>query len=187
MKNSIRLSYTLLNLWRQGRIDDALVYYFKMGNLTNPYLEEGKKWDEIVNTSVREYKRLPEEFDGDILVNPRAQEKWEAEYSDMFTVVGVPDIIDEDTLYEIKTGSSKDSAEYASDFQVALYLWLAQKNNIPIRKAYIIRYNQYNKTVDRTLIWNSEFEIERAVNYIESLAPEIYDYFESHNLFTHLT
>lgn len=182
MKNKkLRLSYTLLNLWRAGRIDDAIIYYFKLGGMTNKYMEEGKKWDEYVNKHVMEKGYLPEEFGGDKLIKPRTQEKWEAEYGD-YEIVGVPDIVDETTLYEIKTGG-KDSGSYSIDFQVSMYLLLAELKKINIEKAYILHYDQVSNTKDRSLIWNSREEVDRAKNWIETIAPEIMAYFTDNDLF----
>ena len=51
-----------------------------------------------------------------------------------------------------------------------------------VDKAYIVHYDQYRQEHDRTLIWNTEQERERGRNFIESLAPEIFSYFEKEGI-----
>lgn len=170
-------------MWRQGRIEDCVNYYFKLKQLTNPYMEEGKKWDEKVNQSVLKTSQLPIEFGGEVLKLPKVQEKWEVDFEG-YRLVGIPDIVDGATLYEIKTGTSKDSGDYSMDFQIGMYLLLGELLGKNLQKALILHYNQFTKELDRTLIWNTPFERERAKNYILTLAPEISHFFETNNLFT---
>lgn len=143
---------------------------------------EGKKWDEKVNICVRETKQLPYEFGSDLLIDPKVQEKWEVDFEG-YRLVGVPDIVDGATLLEIKTGGSKDSSDYAMDFQIGMYLLLGELLDKGLEKALILHYNQFTGKLDKTLIWNDPFETERARNYILSLAPEIETYFRENRLF----
>ncbi len=169
----LRVSYTLLSLWRGGQHEKALQFYLKKLKLTSPAMEAGKKWDDYVCKYALENNKLPVEFGGDTLSNPKAQVKIEVPFNEICDVVGVFDVLTDDTLYEIKTGNAKDSSDYAMDFQVSMYLMLAPN----VEKAYIVHYDQYIKEHDRTLIWNSPEERERGKNFVESLSPEIYDYF----------
>lgn len=178
----LRVSFSLLSMWRQGRVSDCVNYYFKLKQLTNPYMEIGKEWDEKVNTCVRETQQLPPEFGSDSLRVPKVQEKWEADFEG-YRLVGVPDVVDQDTLYEIKTGTGKDSSDYAMDFQVGMYLLLGELLGKGLKKALILHYNQRSKELDKTLIWDTPFERERARNFIQTLAPEIFSYFSENNLF----
>lgn len=183
----LRVSFTLLSLWRSGNIGALIDFYLKRPHETTPAMEEGKRWDEIVNVSVKEKKIIPAEFGGESLIDPKSQEKWEADYSEQFEIVGVPDIYDSPTIYEIKTGNSKDSGDYANDFQISMYFLLAELLNKPVDKAYIIHYNHITKRTDRSLVWNTEFERERARNFIDTLGSEIYVYFEQNGILTRTT
>lgn len=182
-KEKLRLSYTLLKLWQQNRVDDAIIYYFKLGKITNKYMEEGLKWDKLVNDSVEGHRKLPTAFGGGMLSNPKSQLKLVAQYNTYYDLVGVIDILDETILYEIKTGSSKDSADYSLDFQIGIYLLLTDLSKIEVEKAIILHYDQNRNTLDKTLIWNSIEERKRAKNYIDTLAPDIYEYFKANKLF----
>ena len=181
--NKLRVSFSILKLWQQGRIEDCVNSYFKLKQLTNPYMEEGKKWDTKVNEHVLKNSCLPQEFGGETLKLPKVQEKWEMDFEG-YTLVGVPDIVDEPTLLEIKTGGSKDSGDYAMDFQIGIYLLLGELLNKNLEKALILHYNQFTKELDRTLIWNTPFERERAKNYILTLSPEIMTFFTEKDLFS---
>ena len=145
-------------------------------------MDEGKKWDKKVNECVLHTKNLPVEFGATKLIDPKVQEKWEIDFMDRFSLVGVPDIVDSPTLYEIKTGNSKDSGDYCNDFQVGMYLLLADKLGKKIDKAVILHYDQYKKELDKSLIWNTEYERKRAENFILSISPDIYTYFDQNNL-----
>ncbi len=146
-------------------------------------MEDGKKWDRYVNDFVVTNKKLPPEFGSDELKNPKPQEKWEIDFMDRFSLVGVPDVVDHSTLYEIKTGNSKDSGDYANDFQIGMYLFIGELLDKKIKKAVILHYDQYRKELDKSLIWNTLYERKRAENYILSIAPDIYEYFLQNNLF----
>lgn len=180
--NKLRVSYTLLNLWKSGRVVEAVKFYFKLEQLKIPALEEGKKWDLYVQNHVDKFKKLPDEFGGDVLTDPKTQVKLVVPFNEICDVVGVFDILDLKTIYEIKSGWSKDSGEYASDFQVSMYLMLAGIAEIDVDKALIVHYNQREKKQDRSLIWNTSFETKRAENLINTLAPEIHSYFTDYDL-----
>jgi hypothetical protein len=183
--NRLRLSYTLLNLWRQGRFDDALIYYFKMARVVSPAMEAGLKFDEYLNNYILEHDSYPIEWGGDKLTEPQVQVKWEYEYSEHFDLVGVLDAWDGTTIYENKTGSSKDSADYANDFQIPIYFILAKAKGVAIDKAIIKHYNQHlsENQFDQSIVYNTPKEIERGRNFIETIGGEIYHYFEENNLF----
>ena len=139
-------------------------------------MNEGIMWDQHITEWVDLYKRLPEEFGGDELKNPLAQEKIRVPYNDMCDLSILPDIIDENTLWENKTGI-KDSADYATDFQIAMYFLGLELSGKRVDKAIINHYNQHTNELDRTLVWNTPQEFERAKNFINTLAPEIFNYF----------
>jgi len=145
-------------------------------------MEEGSRWDKKVNEAVLMNRQMPYEFGNIMLKDPKVQEKWEIDLDERFELVGVPDIVDEPILYEIKTGNSKDSGDYCNDFQIGMYLFLADKLGKKIDKAVILHYDQYKKELDKSLIWNTEYERKRAENFIMSLAPEILEYFDQNDL-----
>lgn len=178
MKSSkLRVSYTLLDLWRRGRIADCINYYQKIPNPTTPAMEYGKTFDDYINNYVIRFDTLPPELGGIELLHPKPQVKLEADLNDKWELVVVLDILEDRILHENKTGISKDSSDYANDYQVSIYLYMLKLKGIPVEKAYINHFNQWTKQYDRTLIWNSDREAERGKNFIETLAPEVENYF----------
>jgi hypothetical protein len=173
----LRISYSLLNMWKRGQYDQAINSYLHRDQITSAAMEDGTIWDLHITEWVNLYKCLPEEFGGDKLINPLAQEKITVPYNEQCDLIILPDIIDETTLWENKTGDSKDSADYAQDFQIAIY-FLGLENAHKVDKAIINHYDQYKNELDRTLIWNTKEERNRAKNFIDSLSPEIYEYFK---------
>ena len=169
-------------MWRQGRYEDAINYYFKLATITNKAMEDGKRWDAYVNEFAVANKQMPPEFGDTPLTSPRAQEKLFIEYNDQFDLVGVPDVLDDPVLYEIKTGSSKDSADYANDFQISLYFLLCDTHYPSVDRAYIKHYNQYSEVLDETLIWKTDRELARARNFIDSIGPDLILYWDKYNL-----
>jgi hypothetical protein len=144
-------------------------------------MEEGIMWDKKVTEWVDLYKKLPDEFGGDTLIKPQPQEKVVVPYQDWELVI-VPDIIDSPILWENKTGI-KDSGEYASDFQIPMYFLGLDLAKVKVDRAIINHYNQATNELDRTLVWKSPQEIERGRNFINTLAPEIEEYFKDNGIF----
>lgn len=182
--NKIRLSYTLLNLFKMGRIDQALTYYFKMGYFSSPAMEAGKKWDEYLNEYTIEHKAYPEDWGGDKLNDPKAQVKLEMSYSEHFDLVTVFDVLDGPILYENKTGLSKNSSDYTLDFQVPLYFIMANHHKLGVEKAIIKHYNQYLPAdrMDQSIVYNTKQEIARGQNFIQTVGGEIYSYFQDNKM-----
>lgn len=177
--HKLRVSYSLLNIWARGQYDQAVSYYLHLPTPTSQAMEDGNIWDAHITEWADLYKKLPEEFGGDTLLNPKCQEKIVIPYNDLCDLVIKPDIIDEPVLWENKTGNSKDSGDYAIDFQVAMY-FLGLKN---IEYAIINHYNQYTGELDRSLIWNTSQERNRGKNFIDTLVPEIHTYFLENGIF----
>lgn len=178
----LRVSYSLLNTWRKGKYDDAIAMYLHKDLPITQAMEDGNVWDTHITEMVDLHKKLPNEFGGDILNNPQTQKKILVPYNDMCNLSILPDILDDNVLWENKSGNSKDSGDYALDFQVPIYLLALTMSNHKIDYAIINHYNQYTNKLDRTLIWNTEEERERARNFIDTLVPEIYHYFQEHGI-----
>lgn len=178
----LRVSYTLLTLVRRGQWEQAVNFYLHRAPITSQAMEEGVMWDKKVTEWVDLYKKLPDEFGGDTLLNPLPQEKIVVPFNEMCDLVIVPDIIDSPILWENKTGI-KDSADYSSDFQIPMYFLGLDLAKINVDRAIINHYNQHTDTLDRTLVWKSPQEIERGRNFINTLVPEIFNYFQDNGIF----
>lgn len=180
----LRASFTLLNLWRKGQYQQAVDFYLKKPPIITQAIEEGYIYDTRITEWVDLYKKLPEEFGGDELINPQTQIKLEVPYNDMCDLVAVYDILDEPILWENKSGESKDSADYSLDFQIPLYFLIADLSGKTVDRAIINHYNQATDTLDRTLVWKTTQETERGKNLLDSLVPEIFEYFNKQGILT---
>lgn len=177
----LRVSYSLLDIFSKGRVDDAVRMYLRLPGFTSPALEDGKlyhkRWEEeIMATKTIRIGRTV--FN---LKNPRTEEKHLIPYNKWWDLSGVIDCVDGDSFYEFKTGKST-SLDYASSYQVPFYFLMYDLLKKPKKQAFIIHYNQHTKEGDVMKLWGGEMMLERAKNFIDTIAPDVYDYFKNAGL-----
>lgn len=182
MKNKVRLSYTLLEFWRLGKIQEALDMYFRRRPTpSTPAMEQGKQIHESVQKYVLKHLRFPEQISKIPVKNPVIEQEFVVDYSEQFLLKVKIDIFDTDCFFELKTGMT-DVMKYTRDYQIPIYFLACELSGNPKKKAYIIHYNQYSKEKEVVLVWNSKRQIDLAKNYIDSIAPDIYQYFNGNGL-----
>lgn len=173
--SKLRISWTLLDLWRRGRVDDAVSYYLGLEQKKTKEMsfgiEEHKKNEDIVKT----LKKLSDSFGGLRLKNPEPEIKIELPYNEIADLVGVIDVYDEGVIYELKTGKIP-SVSYLSSPQLSIYSYLLSKSNKPVEKIVIIHYD--GKTTDWAFKWFYPSLLNEAENFIDALTPEIYKFFK---------
>ncbi len=177
----LRLSYSLLNLWTTGRHEDAIKLYLHQPLPQTRAMKFGKKFHEKVAFAINTHKRMVVGNSKFEFKNPQTELKLIVPFNEKWDLSGTLDCLDEDTLYEFKSGETS-SVDYANDYQVYFYFLLCELAKIPVEEAFLIHYNQFIKRADWVLVWNGEGQKEEARNYIESLAPEISDFFEKNNI-----
>ena len=177
----LRLSYTLLSLWEKGRVDDAVRYYKKIPMEMTEAMIQGKEWDKKNSESIEKNKKFIKEFGDWKLQNPKAQLKLEISYNEMLDLVIVPDCVDGDILYEHKTGK-RSATSYLSDKQLGVYALGLKLSDIPIRQAYLIRFNQHTNKTDWAKKIIGDWVFDDTDNYIQTLAPEIHKHFSDINI-----
>ena len=174
-KKRLRLSHSLLLCWMQGRYNDAIDLYLHIDSPKSEAMEDGiahhKKWAQEID------KKKELKFGRSILKfnSPQTEKEIIVPYKD-YDLKGIFDCLDGDTLYEFKSGRMT-SLEYLQGYQLALYFLIAKLSQIQISKAILAHYNQHENTADISIVWNNSGEIDRAVNLIETMAPEIEQYF----------
>lgn len=182
MANKIRLSYTFMEMWRRGKIKEAIDMYYHRNQIEpTPQMIAGKQLHEELEASVKNTKAWPTRFSSIKLNNPISEVIKVVDYNDEFLLKGVIDIVDSPTIYEFKTGLAT-SDKYAREYQVPIYFLLCELAEIECEKAIIVHHNQYTGINDVSLVWNGKRQIERARNYIDSIGSDIYNYFESQSL-----
>lgn len=162
----------------QGKHEKSIECYLRLTDKNpSPALEAGRRIHGEVAAYINEHKSFPEYLPSIPLRNPVTEESHIISFSDFFDFKGIFDVRDEDMLYELKTGV-QDSLEWASTYQLPLYFVICQVKHIPIERAYLIHFNQYTRTHDFCIVHNTHTARKRAINLIESIGPEIYDYFQ---------
>lgn len=185
MKKRFRISHSLLSLWGQGLIQEAINTYLHINPSKDPKMAQGRalheKWaNDIKNTKTLVLGATTLRFD-----SPRCEYGSNGElnkpYNELWDVGGRFDCLDKKILYEFKSGV-KTALDYAGEYQIPFYFLLAELAEIEIEKAILAQYNQYQNKTDLIIIWNGKEQIERVRNWIDSLAYDIYDYFRNNGL-----
>ena len=179
--NKLRLSYSLLTLWNNGRWEDAVKMYLHKDTFKTRQMREGLEMHKAWEKEIKEKNSLTIKSHTFKFKNPVCEFKVIAPYNKKWDMSGTFDVLSEDTIYEFKSGVM-GSLEYSRGYQLPFYFLLAELSNISAKKGILIHYNQYTKEYDTTLLWNSKRLIKKAKNFIDSLAPEIEDYFVKHNI-----
>lgn len=174
--DKLRVSYSLLSMWERGQIDRAIATYFHAPMKATEPMKQGRTLHNEIEKHINKNKKLPDWLPKLQLYNPKPEEKLIVEYSDEFDISVVIDCLDEPNMFEWKTGVT-DSLTCANTKQIPFYFLACELAGVPVKKAYLVHYNQHEKTKDWTIIWNNKTARENARNYIDSIAPEIQSYF----------
>jgi hypothetical protein len=180
----IRTSYSFLHEWSRGNINQALLNYFHVPTPTPANYVNGKKWDEYATKYIEKHSKLPPEWGGIELKAPIPQLKTLVEYNSISTVTGVFDVYEpHGVITELKSGHSYSARQYSNTLQIPIYLLICDHAKIPVEKVQIKRYNPKTDSCDTAIIYPSKKVLEKARNFIDSIVPEIYEYFETNDLF----
>jgi hypothetical protein len=179
--NKLRLSYSLLTLWNNGRWTDAVKMYFHEKTEKSDQMKQGLEYHAKWESEIKKTKKLKIGKATIKFETPKTELKKIVSYNEKWDLSGTFDCLDKTTLYEFKTGVAS-SMEYTNNNQLPLYFLIAELDKTPIEKGVLIRYNQYMKEADMTVLWNSRELVEKARNFVDSLAPEVEQYFIDHNL-----
>ena len=177
--NKLRLSYSLLTTWDRGDIQRAVDLYFHVDGFVNEAMINGRKVHEEIENHIIKFGEFPEWFFTYELVDPKPEEIVIVEYNELFNIKGIFDCRDGTTLFEFKTGGT-DSLAWARTWQLPIYFLIAEIAEIEIDKAFLIRNN--GEKTDFCIVHNTKKKREMAANIIDSIAPEIYAYFEQQGL-----
>lgn len=179
----IRLSHSLMYLWERGDVDGAVSTYCRLDRPITRQMKEGREIHQEIEEHIGKYNTFPEWFFDAELKLPQPEREVVVKYNEMFDIKGIFDCMDvsTNTLYEFKTGVS-NSLEHARTYQIPLYFFIAELANIDVDKAYVIRWDQYNKKTDWCIVHNSEKLREKGKNLVDSVGPEIYAFFEQEGI-----
>ena len=186
-----RASFSVCSLWYQKKINDAIKAYFKIEGFVPKEWIIGKGYHELWQKQIERTSKLPEELGGSQLINPICEEKMVingkelSPYADFMEVVFVPDCIDLGNMevLEFKTGTGS-SSNYARGWQGILYGYLLHIKGYPVKKVKIIRYNQYTKETEVSIIWITEKTNRMAKEWIISMASDMHAYLMENDLYS---
>lgn len=174
--NKLRVSYSLLQMWQKDK-NEAIQNYLHIEREKTQAQMHGLKTHAKWQSEILANNTLTVGSKVYTFKKPEIEKEIIQEYNDLWLVKGYIDCLDKDTIYEFKTGKIS-SAQYSHTMQIPFYFMLCDMAGIEIEKAIIIRKNK--KEIDTALIWKFDEMIEEARNWIDSIAPEIISYFETH-------
>lgn len=177
----LRLSYSLLSTWQKGRPDDCVKMYFHMEMPSNKAMNAGRDIHEDIRQHVATTGKFPDWLWSGVPQSPQPEKEIIVPYNEQFDLKVIIDCLDTQTGYEWKTGTS-DALTWARTAQIPLYMLACELAGIPVEKFYLVRWNQYEKKKDWSMLWNTPDKIETARNFVDSIAPEIHEYFSSNGL-----
>lgn len=177
--NKFRASYSILSTWAKGDWTNAIKMYFKMDAFENEAMRQGKIYHKQWENEVKETGCLPKIFGGKKLNNPKTEEKIVISVNEWLDLVGVIDLLDSPEIHDYKTGKTSPNI----DIQVGIYGVLATYKKIFVDVAYIHHYDQYSKKVEVHKVYLTDKKLEESMNFIITIASEMYEYFNKNNLF----
>jgi hypothetical protein len=103
-------------------------------------------------------------------------------------MVFIIDCLDSPTVHEYKTGVSSANV-YANSMQMPLYALGAMLLGYYVNKGIIYRLNQHRKRANGTYdveiatVWLTDKQIEKAQNWMLTIASEMHNYFLTNDLY----
>jgi hypothetical protein len=176
----IKLSYTILNAWKQGRYEEATAQYLGKPFPTTPQMELGKIKHEFWEQYVNDNKRLPDELGGEELRGPVTEQKYEkliplGEYQILFR--GVSDLEDENVITDYKCGLTEPST-YMSGWQLDAYKLLRPDAKI----GRYLCFNPYTSTYSVGAKFLSDTDAENALEHIITYGGDMINYLKAQRL-----
>lgn len=177
---TIKLSYTILNNWKQGRFEEAVAQYLGKPIIATPAMELGKVkhslWEQYINKT----GSLPEELGGGRLTAPITEQKYEkliplGKYN--ILVRGVIDLEELATITDFKVGLTPPST-YLNGWQLDMYKLLRPEAKV----GRIICFNPYTNTYSVGIKFLSSKQAENALENIITYGSELIDYLASQRL-----
>ena len=172
----LRISYSLLSCWLEGKTDEAVKLYFHVDHPVSRPMREGSEIHDQIAKHVDTNKILPDFMPPLPLVNPVTEVYHKVSYNELFDLSAKFDLQDPPIIAEWKTGVT-DSLEWARTIQIPFYFLICELEGIKVEKAYLAHYNQHNHENDWIIVWNGKLQRDRAENVIQSVGPEIYQFF----------
>ncbi len=179
---TVKLSYSILNTWKQKRYEEAVGQYLGKPFPATPQMELGKVMHELFEKETLETGQLPKILNLQYtLKDPQVEIKSEllVPLSDRYQILmrGIPDLYDNKTIYEYKVGKSAPG-DTIDGWQLDMYN-LFHKD---AEKGIVICYNPYTKTTQVGVKYLGQHTIDNAIENIITYGSEMIDYLETQKL-----
>lgn len=182
MKNqpsdTIRLSYSLLDLWKRGRKEEAIKLYLHVEDREpTPAMKRGIEFDRFVKETVDTEGRLPKELGGATLDRDvHTSEKVVVPFKG-FDLSAEYDIRAGSDIIELKCSEVMDSAEYLTTLQLPFYLFTAHLTGIKPNRGMIYRYDPVHRLYDISIMYPNDRVYQEVSDEIDTHGREIVEYF----------
>lgn len=188
MTRQLKVTYTILNAWKEGRYEDAVKHIFNIPTPKTPAMIAGSKYHEEWEDEIRKTKKLPVIFGSKILIDPKPEQYIKVRVSEWLILSGKIDCYDKPTIYEFKTGK-QTSEDVIKSYQPGIYAVLSTLNKQYADRCEIHCYNQHLKNDNKTMSikYLTDDVLKDTLNWIETLASEILCYLEDNKLFDRFT
>lgn len=180
---TIKLSFTILDNWMNGRFEEAVAQYLGKPFPATAYMELGKTKHKVWEKHIKLNGALPEELGGGALRDPLAERKYEkliplGKYNILFRGVIDLEHIDKGVILEdFKCGIGKPG-NYLNSWQLDAYKLLRPD---AIEGRYRC-FNPYTGNYTVGVKYLSEANAERALENIVTFGSELIQYLESQKL-----
>jgi len=178
----LKLSYTIISLWQQGRYEEAIGIYVGKPFVSTPAMDLGKLYDEKWNKYILETNELPKELGGGLLDNPQVQKKYQVilPLSEEYEILlrGVPDLTEPTMITDFKCGRT-EANQYVGKQQLDYYSLFKPEAKV----GRYLCFNPYLNTLTVGIKFLSEETRENAINDIITTGGEILQYLLANKLF----
>ncbi len=178
---TVKLSYSILNTWMQGRFEEAIAHYLGKPFPATPAMELGKLKHELWEEYIKENKALPEELGGGELRDPVSEQKYQKiiplNEDIQILVRGVIDLEDQDIITDFKCGLSEPGS-YLSGWQLDMYKLLRPN----AKEGRIICFNPYADTYSVGVKFLNDSHAEKAMENIITFGSEMIEYLKANKL-----
>lgn len=179
---TVKLSYSILHAWEQGRYEEAVGMYLGKDLPATPEMELGRLKHQLWERYIRKNNALPPELGGNPLVNPQPEVKKQLiiPFSDKIQILlrGIPDCPDDTGIcYEFKCGM-REAVSYVDEMQLPFYKLLVPTIHTGIYKCY----NPYTGRHTTGVVFLDEAARDRALEYIITYGGELIDYLQAQRL-----
>lgn len=191
--NKLRVSYSLINTWKNGgesRFEKTRDLYLHLATFSNKAIQAGTEYDKKIKEYIMLHRSMPPEMGGRQLLNPQCQ-KFVVPYNEIIDISLDVDMVDTllKELHEFKFSYASDSADFAGGWQMSMYFFGFHLMGIDIEKGYLHRvepakYAHFLRTgekveglYDVAHVWPSKRRLDQAELMIAEYAPQIYQAF----------